>query len=650
MANLNPSAWYVNYGNGTSTEYYAVAKWTALTSYPVGSLVRQLTTPAVGSERVFVQVTPTTHTSGASEPTWVTTRYGAVTDATCTWIECTGDPAVNGDATNALTWAQQHALSTTVTAGLIIYDSVSGALQIVTTGGTIGASAPSFSATAGTTTTDNTATWTSLGAISGFKGSSKWSAPHARLNTVLSTSGYAAPGNQIFVGDDHAESQSTGITIAANGSSNSLLMYVYCVDHTVAVPPGSSNTKTTATVTSTGGAINIGGTLYFYGISFIFNAFSIFGVGSAADWQQFDYCAFTLPSSGTLQFYQSGYGQQIILNGCTFNYSSGAVMLFSVAGVHTLLKSCTLTGVTGSTGIIRNDSGGVVTFQDCDLSALGNSVLFASNNSASTLDYTFLNCRLGSGYSIGTPAYHSQNINVIVSDSSGTTYQQQRYTYEGTLTPSTAIVRAGGASDGVTPISWNLTTTANSSWYDPFLSIPRSIWNTTLGTNRGVTLYGVWNSASLPNNDQIWIEVESLGASGSPLGNVQTQTKANGLAAGAALAADSTSTWGASVTPRPNSTSVNLGAAYYVNVGGGGGLFFVTTAGTTASSQPGGYATATDGQTVTDGTAVLRAATRFILTVTLSSPQPALAGMIRTTVKAALPSATFFIDPLINLS
>ena len=48
---LVDNAWYINFGNGTSTGYYAVTAWAAATTKVCGNIVRQLATPAVNSER-----------------------------------------------------------------------------------------------------------------------------------------------------------------------------------------------------------------------------------------------------------------------------------------------------------------------------------------------------------------------------------------------------------------------------------------------------------------------------------------------------------------------------------------------------------------------------------------------------------------------
>jgi hypothetical protein len=179
--------------------------------------------------------------------------------------------------------------------------------------------------------------------------------------------------------------------------------------------------------------------------------------------------------------------------------------------------------------------------------------------------------------------------------------------------------------------------------------MPLPEWNTVLSTNRVVTLYGVWNSASLPNNDQIWIEARYLGSALTPMGSFATETKANNLAAGTALTADSVSKWDSGLTARANTTAYVVGNTISV-ADNSGRVFFCTTSGTSAGSEPAGFASAVDGGSVTDGTAVFRAGTRFSLTVTLSSPQPAITGYIYIYVYAALASSTFWIDPKVALA
>src|SRR3954469_10429414 len=123
-----------------------------------------------------------------------------------------------------------------------------------------------------------------------------------------------------------------------------------------------------------------------------------------------------------------------------------------------------------------------------------------------------------------------------------TSYKSSRLTYMGTETTETTITRVGGASDPTGQAqSRKIVTTANSQWLLPFKAEPYGIWNAVTGANVTVTVRGTVNAGALPNNDDIWLEVEYLGSSASPLGSLVTTTKATLFATNAAVASDSSS-------------------------------------------------------------------------------------------------------------
>src|SRR5690349_20305240 len=111
MSSLINQTWYCG-----STKWSAVTAWAASASVSAGALRRQSATPAVGSERVFVALTP--GTTGGSEPTWGTTEGAKTTDNTVTWQDVTGKAAVNGDA--ASTSDYSSVVGTTPSLGLVI--------------------------------------------------------------------------------------------------------------------------------------------------------------------------------------------------------------------------------------------------------------------------------------------------------------------------------------------------------------------------------------------------------------------------------------------------------------------------------------------------------------------------------------------------
>jgi hypothetical protein len=185
-----------------------------------------------------------------------------------------------------------------------------------------------------------------------------------------------------------------------------------------------------------------------------------------------------------------------------------------------------------------------------DLSAFGSGKTIVGTINTNCGQVTLRACKLGASV---TPAATPTNpgspyVDFINCDSGATNYRNERYRYEGTLKTETTVVRTGGASDGATPISHAITTTSNTDWTQPFEGFPLAIWNDVVGSPVTVTVYGVWGGASVPNNDDIWIEADYLGSSSSPQSSRATGGKTNVLTANAALASD-TSTWGGSTTP-----------------------------------------------------------------------------------------------------
>lgn len=656
MANLNISTWYTD-----SVQWTAVAAWIQNHAYTCGQLVRQLATPAVGSERVFVCGVAGT-SNNVAEPTWVITRYGATTDGTVTWYEVTGNAATNGDLTNALTWTQQHTSSTAVTTGLIIYDVTSASLQVCTTSGTISASSPSFSATAGVVTSDGaTVKWTSLGLASVFQ---YWKAPFARLQSAVAST-WGASGNQFFVGNDHAETQAVNMTVTVPVTNNSpLTSSIICVDHTTNLPPVSANVTTGASLATTGantltitgstsGSYEVNGISFSAGSGAVNSAITINSATGAG--AEFDNCAFI--KAGTTQTNGAMFiNGNLIFSNVTLKVGNiGDLVCLQNA---TIIWRNTPNAISGTppTVLFNLSSGvtitGVLQCEGVDFSAITGTIFAAAGNNTALFHARLIDCNIASAATvIAAGSSPATFIDVLFSGSSAVTYGQQRFRGQGSLTQSISVVRQGGASLNGTAIAWQVTTSANLSFLNRF-ECP-SAWypNATTGSTVNVNLYGVWFGAALPNNDQIWHDVQYFGSASSPLASTKSGTKANSLATSSAWAAD-TSTWDSAASAWIANHAYSLGAIISgSSVGNSGRVFICTTAGTsTNGAAPVAFASAIDGGSVTDSGAHWQAGWRFKMTVALSSPTPQLAGYLYSYVKAALPSSTFYVDPLIVLN
>jgi hypothetical protein len=376
---------------------------------------------------------------------------------------------------------------------------------------------------------------------------------NAYTTLVTAFSGKAA-GDIFWVADDHAETQASAMTLTGPGTiSNPAL--IYCADRTQA-SPGTGDLRTTATITTTGAfAMTINGNAYYYGITFNCGSgavSSVLTLGGTGTLQRYDSCSLRkLGTTGSATAINTVATSVFYLNSTTMQFGStsdfialnGTVIWENTAGA--------ITGATLPVSLIFPASGNIanVKIRGVDFSALGSSITLASLTNATRLQIiSFIDCRLPASVIFSGAAAASvagPDLTIIRCDSGATNYRHERYKCEGTQTVETTIVRTGGATDGTTPISWKIVSTSGSRWLQPYESIPISIWNDTTGS-KTVTIYGTTTTGStVPNNDDIWIEAEYLGASGNPQGSFITTTKANNLAAAATTNNSSdASTWG----------------------------------------------------------------------------------------------------------
>jgi len=563
--------WYAHFGDGSTTGYYAVTVRPQNTAVAAGVVSRQFTAPAVGSERCFACIVAGT-TANTTDATWTTTHGAKTTDGGATWIEVTGQPGVNGDTTNCPVWAASQSWAL----GEVIYDSGTSSIQVCTTAGSGGTgSTPSFSATAGVTTADASATWTSLGLASAF---GTWASPYARIGAldgnhqnVLNNNG----GHTIYVADNSAETYSAvNPSYAFSTGSYTLLTNIISIDHTASLPVTAP--KAGASVqTLLGAAFNITqGMVYWYGLTFIVgsgaNAATLIVCVNGNMIDVFDNCSFQTggTAGGSNVQFGNGAATDITLIAPTFKFGAVTDYINVNSARVRSYGGGSILGTTFPTTLIKSGSThGELLMRGFDFSALGSGKKIITPDPAGLCRYDFIDCKLGASVSISDNATQPNGgiARFIRCDSAGTNYTQYLYTCYGTQSVETTIVRTGGATDGTTAQSWKIVTTANPSWQTPFCSDPLRIWNSITGLSKTLTIYGIWGGGAVPNNDDIWIEVDYLGDIGDPLGTHINSTKASILATNAACSTD-TSTWGGSTTKFKMTVTITPQQAGYVNV------------------------------------------------------------------------------------
>lgn len=514
-----------------STTYSAIPVWTTGAKV-AGTLVRQ-TAPAINSERVFVCTIA--GSSGASEPTWVTTKGAKTVDSTVTWQEITGIPGVNGDVTN--TSSATGVRSTNPGLGRIIKNDTVTHLFIASVSGTTSFSTPFFNTGTGSTTTDGSTTWICIGPISAFP---SWTAPHARLGGAMSTVMMAA-GDDCYVADDHNETQNVAINTALQGTI-AAACNAWCISRTAASPPtaadlrsdpyNNSATPDCARVTTTGnfGLQYTGANANLYGIAFICASGGTTGALSLtmAFRGKLERCSLRQMSTGNAGIITLPHGDSV---DCSFAFNGPNSSISNNSPGKLRLIKATGSTILNFTGVLPNPfiaaQNGEVILDGLDLSAQTAGTIVSGRSVV--VRAVVSNCKINPSVTLGTsPTDRVHITDFIACDAGSSVLQHARYRYEGTQSVS-SVFRPGGSTDGTTPYSWEIITSANSKWLQPFESMPISIWNDRIGVPVTLTIYAQWSVGRLPYIDEVWIEVEYYGDASSTIATIINNTKATYL-------------------------------------------------------------------------------------------------------------------------
>lgn len=637
----------VNYCS--SVKYAAIAAWQASHAYAAGAVVRR-TVDNIGNANIFFAL-GAGGTSGATEPSWSNNRGQLTTDNTVSWIEMGGQPAMCGDLTNTARWSTVR--NQGVDTGNIIKDASNNIFIVSVSGSTNNTAEPSWNTgSVGATTTDGSATWTFMGPSSNF---AAWQYAHACIRNALSGgwSNYNSSVwlKQCYVSHDHAFSLSGNSYNTSSGGQAANPFDVICVNSAGSVPPVTADLRTTATETVTNNQLTVSGNYrIIYGVTF--NAGGNLILADTQDTKLLASCGINITTGGgsTIQVNSGGCCR---LQDCTMSFGSTSQAINGNGRLEMIGGSIGATGSIPSSLLSSVGTGAQAFFQGVDLSALA-STTFVGGNVAQLASCQILDCKMPSSYTlrnVGSDNNRGGSVTTVSrSNNASATVDQMAYAdMTGTITDDLTVVRTGGAL-GIAALSCKMVTTANINSGAAPLQLPVVQYNPTTGANVNVTVYGIIDAAAVPTLFEAYLDVEYFGTSGNTLGSHKSTHPSDYLlstAVGNATA--DTSSWDSAATARVNSHTY---AAHDVIAlaSNPGRLFFCQSGGAAASSEPGGYATAIDGGSVTDGAATFRAGCRFSLTLTLTSPQPQVAGNLNVLVNDARPSSTMYIDPLLVLS
>lgn len=471
---------------------------------------------------------------------------------------------------------------------------------------------------------------------------SNWTNAYTTLTTAIS--GKAA-GDRFWVADDHNESTASTITLTFPGTA-AARTEILCADHTVSSPTTADLKIQSSAGVSSSGASNIvlNGVFYVYGVYFKAGVGSV-GVirtgQSGTSCSIMDQCTIEQVGSATTTIYGSTNGSRTRLIDCTLKYAN-ANSVTETNGDFAMVGG-SISG-TAPTTFLTTAGCGIAIFEGTDLSLLSGKTLVGDADMATKI--FVMDCKLPASFtpSAVVSRQGGPETRIFRSDSSGTDYRIEKYNGRGVMTTSIVLYRASAANDGERGYSYKLASGANCDWVLSFSAEPIQFAITATGSPITATVEGIANAASV-NNDDVWLEVGYFGSNSNPQRSRINSTKANLLASGTSATA-STQAWDSGISSRANTTAYALGDQIKL-ASNSGRVFFCTTAGTSAGSEPGGYASAVDGGSVTDGSAVFRAGVRIKMAVTFT---PQMKGYAMATVKVGKASTNFWIDPKVTQS
>lgn len=388
--------------------------------------------------------------------------------------------------------------------------------------------------------------------------------------TLTAALAIATNADTIWLASDHAESTASVVTLNCPSTQG---LRILSSDTTTTQPPTGLSTTASVAVGAASAALNIRGFAYVHGVNFLGgtnNSASCtmqIADASTAHGLMFDNCVFQMrtanasPVIGVGQLSQSNNDDVLVdFNSCTFKFGATGQSIALRQGwikCHNILLDS-----TGSTPTTLFSLGAgapcnvVVEASDLSGEAFTNLVNVGAAASSSLL---VRNCKIPASIALTTgtnPGLGGPVVRMHNCDDGSTNYRIAESGWAGTVVSDTGVYNDAGADDGSGQgFSWKMTTSANALFPFAVLESPEMVkWNADTGSSKTVTVEIVHDEAAPFENDEVWLEVQYLSASGTPLGAIVTDRMANVLSMPAAQAT-STATWTGDTGTGPNGST-----------------------------------------------------------------------------------------------
>ena len=387
-------------------------------------------------------------------------------------------------------------------------------------------------------------------------------------------------GDTIYVAHNHNESIGATTTWAF-ATNNSVPSKLICANTGATPPTTVATTANIATTTSFSGTMQ--GGLYVYGLNISVGSGSnsvtlALNPNDAGASPFYESCSFTLAGSGVssgmiIGVSNSATALNANFKNCAFIYSrtiSGYVPI-TIVSVNCSIIGGSISCSGSSSGsnlfnlLAASGEGSHLRVRDCDFTNNASNMKLIATNSTGTTCLaiaTFINCKLPAAWS-GSPlssALLHPNVRVSMynCDSGATNYNLWIETFSGHIKSEIAIIRNYGATNGITPISWKLVTNANANEYvAPLITDDMAVWVDSIGSVKKITVDILHDSATALTDAEIWLEIDYLGSSATPLGTPLSDKRVTVLTT-AANQPTSTASWTTTGLTTPNKQKLEV--------------------------------------------------------------------------------------------
>lgn len=344
-------------------------------------------------------------------------------------------------------------------------------------------------------------------------------------------------GNVVYYSHDHLETITTTAAAAWSwgwlGTSTSSVRVMSSVSSS-GEPPTIQQFGASISTTAANNmvVVSTNAWVYFYGM-----AYQCGTASTAADLTLntgnaqvvYERCRFKLGAQNTGSDFNvvQGLGGETILKHCStlVTHADTAFQIILNAGTIRIIGGQTLS--TTPNPLFESTLGGKIYVDGFDCSSLDSAFNFI-NTTGRITEVHVRNTRVPNSWTgnLNATAVISNGsvYELMNSDSADTNYRLAMRQPYGSCYHETTIVKTNGATDGVTPISWLVSTNAKAQWSHQFVESPEIVrWNTTVGSPITCTIDFLVGVTTMTNN-QVWMEAQYLGLSGRPLGFFSNNT------------------------------------------------------------------------------------------------------------------------------